>query len=187
MSTISCPHCGVENPDGSAFCQECGKAVPSSSPTGPRVVTDDSVPSTHVGRTVLAGQLRKQAGNAAGALFVVAALHVAGGVLLYALVRGNQAVEPGLARQVLILNIVLAAVYAGLGFWGRVSPLPAAIVGLVLFVSVMVVNAVLDPSSIVMGIIVKVIVIVVLVKAISSGVKHKRLKEEMGSADGAAR
>jgi len=175
MSTISCPHCGTENSDAGAFCRQCGKALPSAAPSGPRVVTGEQVAATAVGQDLQRSQLRKQAGRAAGALFAVAVLHVIGGVVFYFLLKNNPQVEPGAPRILLIMNLVLAGVYAGLGFWGRVSPLPAAIVGLVLFVSVWAVSAVLDPASIVQGIIVKIIVIAVLVRAIQAGVKHKQL------------
>jgi len=111
-------------------------------------------------------------------MFVVAVLHVISAVLLYALLSGDRDVEPNLPETLLVVNFVLAAIYASLGFWARANPLPAAIVGLVLFISVMVLNAVLDPTTIAQGVIVKVIVIVVLSKAIQAGAKHRKMVSE---------
>ena len=35
---IACPHCRAANPPGGAFCESCGKALPSPYRTGPRVI-----------------------------------------------------------------------------------------------------------------------------------------------------
>ena len=187
MSTIPCPHCGTENLEGGAFCQQCGKALPSAAPTGPRIVTGEQIATTAVGQDLQGQQLRKQAGKAAGALFAVAILTAISGVVFYFLLKNTRGVEANVPMTVLITNLVLAGIYAGMGFWARVSPLPAAIAGLVLFVTVIVVNVVMDPTSIVQGIIVKVIVIVVLIKAIQAGTKHRQLQVQspaQGTAGG---
>ena len=184
MSPIACPHCQSENPDGAEFCEQCGKAVPSSTPSGPRVVSGEVIAATSIGQNLQADLLRKAAGKAAGALFIVAGLTVLGGVLLYALGK-RLGLSASDLNATLIVNLVLAGIFAALGFWARVNPLPGAIVGLVLFVSILVLNAVLDPASIVAGWLVKIIVVVVLTKAIQAGVKHRQLRGQMPSPDAA--
>ncbi len=58
------------------------------------------------------------------------------------------------------------------------APLAAAVVSLVLFLTLHLANAVLEPSSIYKGMIVKVLFIVVLVKAIQAGYEIHRLRNE---------
>jgi hypothetical protein len=185
MSPVQCPHCQAENEDGAAFCSECGKALPGATPTTPTVVTGDQVASTEVGQSIQAEQLQKQARGASAALIVVGVLMVAGAAFLYARFSGEAGVDAGALRTLLITNLVLAAIYVGLGLWARRNPLPAAIVGLVLFVTMIAVGAILDPTSIAQGIIVKVVVVVALAKAIHAGVKYRQLKAQMAEGEGA--
>ncbi|MBE7450653.1 MAG: hypothetical protein HS111_17660 [Kofleriaceae bacterium] len=76
--------------------------------------------------------------------------------------------------RVLLLgtHLGLFVVHVGLYVWARVAPLAAAVVSLVLFLTLHLANAALEPSSIYKGAIVKVLFIVVLVKAIQAGYGH---------------
>ncbi len=175
MSAICCPHCEAENIVGAAFCEQCGKALPSASPAGPRVVSGEEMATTAVGQEVQANQLHKTAVRGSTALIAIAILHAIGGVLFYFQLQED---APAEANTALTLNLVLGVIYLGLGIWARHSPLPAALVGLVLFLSVMILEAAVNPASLVQGVIVKIIVIVILIKAIQAGLKNKRLKEQ---------
>ena len=50
------------------------------------------------------------------------------------------------------------------------------VTGLVVFVTLHLVEAVMDPTSIIRGILIKIIVIVLLVSAIQAGIKYRRLQ-----------
>jgi len=52
------------------------------------------------------------------------------------LLKNTRGVEPNVPTTVLITNPVLAGIYAGMGFWARASPLPAAI-GVLVVLSVL--------------------------------------------------
>lgn len=178
---VTCPHCSVENADGAAFCVSCGKALPLAS-AGPKVVSGDQFATTAVGRGLQGDQLKKQLRTASNTLFLVGVLMVVGGVVVYAMLQNAPAGARKLAPTLLVVNLVLAAIFFALGGWARVSPLPAAIVGLALFLTLQLVNAVLDPTTIAQGIIVKVIVIVVLIKSVSAGMKYKQLLAQSQAA-----
>lgn len=109
----------------------------------------------------------------------MAILSVVGGIIFYFILKGGPPEAVKAAPIFLGMNLVLAALFAGLAVWARFNPLPAAIVGLVLFLTIHVVSAIVDPASILQGVIVKVIVIVVLAKAIQAGVRYKQLREQM--------
>lgn len=88
-----------------------------------------------------------------GVMYTVAALH------------DQVAWEPW---SVLIVNLILAAAMIGLALWSRRAPLPAVLIATATYAVVLVGNAVIDPSAIGQGLIVKIIVIAILAKGIKS-------------------
>lgn len=136
-------------------------------------------------------ELRKQSRAAFGALLAVAIVQTLGATLVAfagrEMVQQSIPHQPGqivvVDEQVLrIMQVVLfgiAGAFFALAFWARRNPLPAAIVGLLMFVSLHATEAVIDPNSIPKGIVMKVIVIVVLIKAISAGIKYNKMRREL--------
>ena len=77
--------------------------------------------------------------------------------------------------QAFVFPIGLGVVFLALWFWARVSPLPALSSALVLFVSVHLLEAVVDPTSLARGIILKVFVIGGLSKGIKSALEQRAI------------
>jgi hypothetical protein len=182
MDTATCPHCGVANELDASFCISCGKALPGRAEAGgPQIVEGSALAGTTAGQSLQEEELRKQSRKAAGALLAVAILQCLFGVLLLvvgrAMLGGAQDVE--LDRLVFVVVFAIGLIFFGLFWWARHNPLPAAITGLVLFVTVHLLDALADPTALARGIIVKVIIIVVLARAISAGVRHRKLRQEM--------
>ena len=171
----ACPHCGGANGVGLAYCEHCGKALPGVS-SGPRLVEGATVATTATGRQLQSDELGKKARTAAGALLAVAILSTLGVFLVWAQVQeaiGDPEVG-GLAVTMIAAQAVMAGAYWGLWFWARSNPLPAAIIGLAIFLALMAVNAIaVGPETLIQGILIKAIIIVVLVKAIQAGVQHR--------------
>jgi hypothetical protein len=183
---IACPHCGAPNPPTGTFCQSCGKALPSAVPSGPRITSGEGFAGTGVGRTLQAAELEKQSKKAAGALLAVAIIQAAfGALMVFVLLPKN---VPDQTRNIVMVSVFgIAAVFFALYFWARRQPLPASIVGLVLFVTMHLLDAIADPTALARGLIMKVIVIAILVNAIKAGIKYRELKRqapgfEVGSA-----
>ena len=171
---LTCPHCGAAYAPGQRFCESCGKAVPAAAAGGPRVVGD--APTSGAGYKLAGDELLKQQKKASTALLIVAVLQTLGTVLMAVLAnvaRSNVQIDP---LDVAILGAV-AAGFWGLWWWSRSRPLPAAITGLVVFLTLHLIAAVVDPKSIVQGILIKIIVVVLLVSAIQAGIKYRRLTE----------
>lgn len=83
------------------------------------------------------------------------------------------------------LYAALAAVsglFFGLYWWSRKNPFPAAIAALVIYVSIWMLDVIADPSMICQGALIKVIVIIVLIRAVSAGVKYRRLLRQQPAA-----
>jgi hypothetical protein len=70
--------------------------------------------------------------------------------------------------QVLVVNGILAVLMSVLWVWARRAPLPAIACALALYLVVQVVSAVLDPSSIMKGIIVKLFAFAALYKGLKA-------------------
>lgn len=146
--------------------------------SGPRVVSADALPQTAVGHRMVSDELLKTQKKAAGALLVVGIIQFISAGLLYAVIGNaskSAAIDPAQLKIVVGIVSAVGLIYIGLFFWARKSPLPAAIVGLVLYITLQLADAVSDPASLGRGIILKIIVIVVLIQAIQAGLKHKQL------------
>jgi hypothetical protein len=200
---FACPHCGASNPAGSTFCGACGKALPATAPTGPRLVTGDALAATAAGVKLQSDALHKEAKKAAGALLAVAIIQTLATIVVGFLVyqRGGRAGAGtgGAAGQfvlepyaVIIVGII-AVLFWGLYFWARVQPLPAAIVGLVIYCTFKAVDVVAALMLMAeggrrggfggLGIgCIDIIIIVVLAQAVSAGVKHRRLVRATAAA-----
>ena len=186
MSDILCPHCGASNALGSSFCESCGKALPSGANAGPRVVSKGEFATNRAGQSLQAKELKKQMKSARGGLLAVAIIQIVGGLLLY-FVLSSMADEPRSMIDKDMVNIlpvitgVIAAIYFGLWAWAKSSPFPAALTGLILYATLWFGEVLYDPSAILNGILIKIIIIVVLVKAVQAGLAYRKL---VAQADG---
>jgi len=109
--------------------------------------------------------------NARNALFVVAAIQVIFGIISAAAIGGDEALP------LIIVTSVIGIVFFLLGLWTKSKPYTAILIGLILFVSLHVIEAIAEPSSIGKGIIMKVLVIVYLVKSINDAKEAQEMKK----------
>jgi hypothetical protein len=145
LSAVTCPHCSAPNESGAAFCASCGKALPQSS-AGPRVVTADNANSSAAAMKLVGDELQKKTKSAANTLLAVGILQwvVGGGIVMLQVSNagGMRAVPtPALLGAILPVAIIGSA-FIGLYFWARVAPLPATIVGMVIYCTLVVINMV---------------------------------------------
>ena len=196
MALIACPHCAAANESGSVFCQACGKALPGADPSMPRVVSGSALAGTSAGVKLQGDELRKEASKAANALLVVAVLQTIGAAVVFVMFYNLGARTMARFNLTAIYMPVfgLAALFWGLYLWARVNPLPAAIVGLVVYVTVWIVDALMTAAVLARtqqagrpgagggvaggvfgGIGLRIIIIVMLVRAIQAGALHRKL------------
>ncbi len=84
----------------------------------------------------------------------------------------------GMAILLTLCNFVLAATYFGLWIWAKSRPLPAAMTALILFLTLQAINLAISPLSILQGIVVKIIILGVLIRAVTSANKYQKLKQQ---------
>lgn len=89
--------------------------------------------------------------------------------------------DRGMVNMLLVINLVLAGAYVVLWWWAKTKPLPAAVIALLLFITTHVVNAVVEPSSIVQGVLVKILFTLALVRAITAASEERKLTAAPGA------
>ena len=85
--------------------------------------------------------------------------------------------DRGMVTGLLVMNVVLAVVYFGLYLWARSQPFPAALIALLIYLSVLVLNAIIDPKLLAQGWLIKIFVIAGLGSAVSAAYKHRKMQE----------
>jgi len=187
---IACPHCRAANPPGGAFCESCGKALPSPYRTGPRVVRASTLPATTAGHALYDADLLTLSRRAANTLVFVGIFQIVVGTVVRLLLN---AARGGLdtPSQVLLnetISCVIGVIFIGLSFWARRSPLPASIVGLVLYSTLIAMNVfyavvrLRSGHSIVPGHglgvgVIDIVIIVFLIRGIQGALARRRLLE----------
>jgi hypothetical protein len=73
-------------------------------------------------------------------------------------------------RGILVVNLILAAIMVVLAWWSKQRALPAILIATAIFVVVQVAGAIVDPKTLMQGIVMKAIVIAVLVKGIKGAI-----------------
>jgi hypothetical protein len=100
--------------------------------------------------------------------------YVVSAFLELAMVQGR--VDPHARDLVLGISFGLCGAHVLLYLWAKKQPFPATVVALVLFITLQLFLATQDPSSIYKGILIKIVFVVVLVKAVQAGYEVHRLR-----------
>lgn len=141
---ITCPHCGAAGPAGALFCESCGKALPSPIPAMPRILSGDELPTSGAATKLVGDELTKQTKSSATMLLVVAIIQlIIGGVMLAVVSNMSRAMQENVSMPILMASTIgVAIIFLGLYFWARRSPLPATIVGIVVYGTLVALNVV---------------------------------------------
>ena len=191
-ATITCPHCQAITTSGAAFCESCGKAIPQTVSSSPRIVdTAGGYAQTSAGLKLQGEELRKQARKATGALLAVAIIFTAVSaflVIMPVINAGNRVTS--LLIAVAVIQGIICVVFWGLYFWARRQPLPAAIVGLCIYGTLLAFNVIVSVRSLSSGGHgaggfggigigwLDIVIIAVLVNAITAGVKYRKMVQQ---------
>lgn len=97
-------------------------------------------------------------------LFVLAGIMVLFGIIIYG--STNSVLDLG-------INLFFAFIYLVLAFWSEQKPFVALLIGLFLYITLIVINAIIDPVTLVRGIIWKVLIISYLGKGIYSALEAR--------------
>ncbi len=154
--TQTCSSCKADVPANERYCGACGYDT----------YKDDRI----------ATELAPKLARARGWILAVGIIYVVSTGLMLAMADGMYSSEEVTFQ--LVAAGVLCLVHIGLWWWAKTAPFAAAVVALVLFVTLQLVQAVIDPSTLARGVIIKVFFLVALVQAVMAGVEVQRLLRE---------
>lgn len=158
ISELKCYCCKTVYKEDDKFCGNCGYPFQATPEEQKQFSIKYSV------NKFSKDDIEKKVKEARIVLFVIAGFTVVQGAIIYF------KEESGL---LLVVNIILAAIYAGLGFWAKKKAFAAILTGTLIYLSVMILNAFVNPLTIIQGIIFKVVFLVAFIKAAYGAYKYK--------------
>ena len=151
--TLTCIHCDTPIHETHMFCEECGYPLKGS---------EQDVAKFYAKRVMdkrKTNNAEEKIKSARNTLYVMAGIIVVFGLFLF---YKNADISG------LIINIIVGVIYILLGVWSKQRPLIALLLGLLLYVTIVVVTAIAEPHTLLSGVIWKVLIIAYLAKGIYS-------------------
>lgn len=174
----SCPKCKARIKGLDEFCASCGAELPPAEIHGgeSRVKEATGMITALAVLFVISGVVMYfiQRGTADDALSKLAhlpadqVLQVEGKEYVVSELREQVTAEP---RMVLIVNLMLGAIMGVLALWAKASPFPAMVVAAAIYAVVIVANAIVDPTTIAQGFLIKILAISLLYKGIKASLQ----------------
>lgn len=177
-SGIACSHCGaMPQTEGERFCGHCGNARPvlgNSSGAEPQGSVVDSAATE-----ARLAELEKQSNSAGSALKIVAIVHFISAVVMYFVYGGDDRSAQAKSTAQLMCGITagVGVLFLVLNFWSRRNPLPAVASGLVIYATLIVVNAIADPSTLAKGLLLKILILYTLVKGMKAAIQYRAMQQ----------
>ena len=160
LNSLQCSFCDAPMSENQVFCISCGF---------PEKGTEQERSKFHANRILemrKSSDARSGISSARNTLFIIAALTMLWGIYYF--------FQLGKDSAVLITYTILSIIYLMLGYWSQQKPLVALILGLLVYITIIVLAAILDPTTIFSGFLVKIFVIVYLAKGINSALHLKK-------------
>jgi len=155
---IKCYCCHSAYNEDDKYCGNCGYPLQGTQEEQKKFVVNYNM--TKIEKSTAIGNIKE----ARTILFVIAAFTVVSAFIIYS--RDS-------STLLLFINLFLAAIYALLGFWANYKAFAAILTGGLIYVSIILLSAFLDPMTIIQGIIFKVIFIIAFIKASYGAYKFK--------------
>lgn len=152
-TVVRCPRCAAVVTMGEKFCAACGTAVVRAVPAidDPVLRAPGRVPQDPVPRAALKidPDASRRLGNARKWLLAMSILQFAGSVILFAISKSavDEQIEPGVRYLQFAITCGLGAAFFALWLWSKRNVLAACVTALLLYVTVVVTDGVLEPAT----------------------------------------
>jgi hypothetical protein len=167
---IFCRACSAKVVAEDTFCTNCGYPLHGTDQEQRNFI------SLRDAKIIDFSEASRKIRRASITLYVIGGLTVVGGLAMYVIAN-----DPIVKNTLLLTNLVLGAIYVGLGFWCTRKPMAAIVSGLSLYVLTFILNAITNPLTIVSGIIFKIIIIGLFIAGIKSAIEAEKLKKELNA------
>ena len=174
----ACPKCSAPIMDDQAFCESCGEQLKAG------VERREAIPRTG---GEISDQHRKHIRSARFAIMFVAVVTIGVSIFFWFKLQGEIESIPeafmddavrkaiGFQKVAIASTFFLGLVFIGLFFWAKKNPFGASLTALIIYATSILVQAGMEPSSLVKGIIIKIIIILALVRGVQAGLAFKKL------------
>ncbi len=160
LDSLQCSICNAHMEENQIFCMSCGF---------PENGTTQEQSKFHAHRVLAmrqSSEARTGITSARNTLYIIAALTMLWGIYYFFQLEKDSAI--------LITYTILSVIYLLLGYWSQQKPLVALILGLLVYITIIVLGAIGDVSTIFSGFIVKIFVIIFLAKGINAAMHLKK-------------
>jgi hypothetical protein len=166
VTQLHCQACSANISEEDFFCQNCG--FPIKAPAEER----DAFINNRNYKALELSEMQGKIKNASTSIFVI------GGFMAFmAVVSYFTTPEYMNPLAVMLVNLVVAGIFVGLGFWCKKQPVASIISALSLYVILWVVSIIENPVNIVSGIIIKILIIGYLIKGLKSAFEAQKIKK----------
>ncbi len=177
-SGTACSRCGaMPQAEGERFCGQCGnaRAISGNAEAGAAPTGFDDSAATEARLT----ELEKQSNNAASALRIVAIVYFISAVVTYFTFGGDgsSAEAKSTAQLMCGLTAGVGVLFLVLNVWSRRNPLPAVASGLVVYATLIVLNALADPATLAKGLLLKIIILYALVRGLKAAIQYRAMQQ----------
>ncbi len=175
MSRVRCLHCDAENDAvlSSGYCESCGKKLPPASLAHKR-----REPILHDRASVLPSEAERKPRHQASAwLFTAGIVNLVGCgglMVLGSLLVPREQLKAEFIPDLLLVSVVVLGVFAALGWWARSQPVPAILTAAIVYLALAIVDALMLPGLMLLGLPVKIVILALLIQAVRVSRKPNR-------------
>jgi hypothetical protein len=163
-ASIVCDNCRAENPSTQKFCSSCSYPISGSLEDRQQFVVT-------IGKhKLLIKRAKEKISTAKIIIYVIAGFTFLAGVFAYFKYDDF---------TLMIVNLFISLLYLILAAWADKNPFAAILTAFILYVTVILINAVVEPGSLFSGILWKVIFIGAFIKAIRSAQEAQESMKEL--------
>lgn len=162
-----CDACHANITTEDTFCNNCGYPL-----KGTEQEQKDFITQLTVNEIDLA-DYKEQIKKGGNSLYYVAGAVALGTIVAAATETDQEAIVP-----TAIIMLIVCGIFVFLGSWARKKPFAALVTGSVLYALIVIGDAVVDPTTIIKGIVFKIFIVVYLYKGLTAALAAEKIKKE---------
>lgn len=162
--TIACGYCTKDNTIHDNFCMYCGYPLKGTEQDQKNFLANISSSKIDLEE---AGKAIRTARNY---VYALAGFTLLSGVVVFFMQDDS---------AVLIVNAILSLIYGALGYWANKKAFAAILTALILYVTVNLLNAFVEPTTLLKGLILKGVIIGLLIKGVRSAKEAEKITKRI--------